>query len=110
MLIDAGASLDALNLQDSTPLMWYIRSFQKQSDPTIVKLLCGREWINARAYDDCTALTYALKYTKSLEIIKVLLDYGADPNCPDDWGLLFPASSFIPPLSLDKDYLAGIDE
>jgi hypothetical protein len=40
--------------------MWYIERWKNNSDPDTIKLLCGKEWINARDDYKFTALTYAL--------------------------------------------------
>lgn len=79
-LINEGANIRATNENGETPL---ILAAGYVNDIDIIKLLIHEATINAVDYFKTTALIKAARLAKNPEIIKVLLDSGADAKITD---------------------------
>ena len=81
-LLDAGANANALNSAGATPLMWAIPNLAK------VRLLVNHGAnVNARSRSlDRTPLLIAAGYPNSVEVLKLLLDRGAELRAKDRAG------------------------
>lgn len=77
LLLGRGADARVRDGQGQTPLMIAAGS---GSDETIIALLAGSD-VNARDHESNTPLHFAVAhYSNSREVMKILLDHGADPN------------------------------
>lgn len=76
--------IDDPDVDSWTPLMWAV-----QNGPACVSALLatGRVDIGRRDNDGKTALSLAVQWGHSVEVIRVLLHYGADPETEDNDGL-----------------------
>lgn len=76
--------IDDPDVDSWTPLMWAV-----QNGPACVSTLLatGRVEVGRRDNDGKTALSLAVQWGHSVEVIRVLLHYGADPETEDNNGL-----------------------
>ncbi|MBR0079832.1 MAG: ankyrin repeat domain-containing protein [Synergistaceae bacterium] len=87
-LLDAGAKVDIRNALGETPLMNAVKSAKKEIDDVKLLINSGAD-VNARAKRDVTVLMVAasdnwgMNYTPNPEIVKLLLDAGADAKAKD---------------------------
>jgi len=75
LLLDAGANPNARNEAGATALMWAVDDLDK----TWLLLRRGAD-PNARSDDGCTPILIAATWAQSYEIVKLLLDRGANPS------------------------------
>lgn len=75
LLLDAGADPNARNEAGATALMWAVDDLDK----TWLLLRRGAD-PNARSDDGCTPILIAATWAQSYEIVKLLLDRGANPS------------------------------
>ena len=55
--------------------------------PNVKMLLEAGANVNHQDGDNCTALMLAVKFKASIDVVKLLLDYGADTHITNDWEL-----------------------
>ena len=99
LLVESGADVNVKSLDDDvTPLMVVSRC----GTPDILRLLLehGATDINAQNTSGVTALMEAVRFNPSEEVIKILLDIGADVSLKDNEGKR--AADYVPLRIPDK--------
>lgn len=88
MLLHAGADITKKTYKNETPLMLAVKNNSKEIVEYLLKETFYSKSDYLEATDDAgrTALCYSIQYSKNTEIIKMLLDYGANTKIEDKKG------------------------
>lgn len=88
MLLEYGSDINTTDLKKNTPLMLICKSSCRVTYETVKFLLENKCKVNLKNKNNATALLFSCRYLKSdedIKKIKILLEYGADIDCVDDY-------------------------
>nr|XP_018904994.1 PREDICTED: uncharacterized protein LOC109035712 isoform X2 [Bemisia tabaci] len=111
MLLEDGANLESKNKRGETPLLLAVKTLSGNVSPLILtRLLESGANVNAEDAKGATPFLVALKRQKSTDLIRILIDNGADVNANTQFGsaLEFAAEAGFYHVSLLLDH-GGLD-